>query len=52
MTTISTKKINMIIYFENLTIEFHVIYVFNMHVKFLVNWILIYYSIYKLIFYT
>ena len=26
--------------FENLTVEFHVLYIFNMHIKFLSNWIL------------
>ena len=27
-------------YFENLTIELHVLYILNTHVKFLVNWML------------
>ena len=27
-------------YFENLTVKLHVLYIFNMHVKFISNWIL------------
>ena len=34
------NKINITSYFENLTIELHVLYAFNTHVKFCVNWIL------------
>ena len=30
-------KINIVIYFENLTVGLHVYYVFNRHVKFRVN---------------
>ena len=37
MATTCTKKINMIIYFENIIIELHFLYVLNMHVKFHVN---------------
>ena len=40
MTTTPTKKINMVVYFNNLTIELHVLYVLNTHTKFHVNWIL------------
>ena len=40
MATTLTKKINTVSYFENLTITLHVHYVFNVHVKFCVNWIL------------
>ena len=36
-------------YFENLTVELHVLYALTMHVKFCVNDI-IYYMIYKIIF--
>ena len=34
------KKINITIYFKNLTIELHIRYVLNTHVKFCVNQIL------------
>ena len=34
LTTIPIKKINMIAYFENLTIELQVLYVLNTRVKF------------------
>ena len=34
------NKINIITYFENLTVELHVIYTLNTHVKFCVSWIL------------
>ena len=33
-------KINITIYFENLIIEFYIIYALNTHVKFCANWIL------------
>ena len=38
-------------YFENLTIELHVLYTLNTHVKFLCQLDVIYYMIYKYIFY-
>ena len=34
------NKINITIYFENLTIELHVLYALNTHVKFCINRIL------------
>ena len=34
IATTLTKKINMITYFENLTIELHVFYFFNTHIQF------------------
>ena len=34
MATALTKKINMITYFENLTIELHVLYFFSTHIQF------------------
>ena len=34
------NKINITSYFENLTIELHVLYALNTHFKFCVNWIL------------
>ena len=34
------NKINITIYFKNLTVELHVLYTLNTHVKFYVNWIL------------
>ena len=40
MITIPTKKINMVTYFNNLTVELHVFYVLNTHFKFYINWIL------------
>jgi len=40
MATTITKQINMTTYSENLTIRFDIFNVFNMHVKFYVNWIL------------
>ena len=40
MATSPTKKINIATYFENLTVKLHVLYIFNMHVKFISNWIL------------
>ena len=39
-TTNSLNKINITTYFENLTVELYVLYVFNIHVKFCVNQIL------------
>ena len=33
-------KINITAYFENLTVELHVLYALNTHVKFCVNWTL------------
>ena len=36
-TTIPSKKINIVTYFENLTIELYVFYVLNMHIKFYIN---------------
>ena len=36
-TTTSTKKINMTIYFENITFKLHVLYILNTHVKFRTN---------------
>ena len=36
-TTTPTNKINMTIYFKNLTIRLHVLYVLNTHVKFCVD---------------
>ena len=32
-----TKQINMVIYFKNLIVELHVIYIFKIHVKFHAN---------------
>ena len=41
------NKINITTYFENLTVKLHILYAFNIHVKFCVNRILIiYYMIY------
>ena len=40
MITTPTKKINMVTYFNNLTVELHVFYVLNTHIKFYINWIL------------
>ena len=40
------KKINITIYFKNLTIELHIRYVLNTHVKFCVNQILLIISLY------
>ena len=34
------NKINITIYFENITVELHVLYAYNTHVKFCVNKIL------------
>ena len=34
---IPSKKINIVIYFENLTIELHILYVLNIHIKFYIN---------------
>ena len=39
-TTILLNKINITTYFRNLTVELHVLYALNTHVKFCVNWIL------------
>ena len=39
-STLTLKKINMSIYFENLIIELYVLYILNKYVKFRVNWIL------------
>ena len=36
-TNTSLKKINIIKYFENLTVRLHVLYTFNTHVKFCIN---------------
>ena len=36
----SQKIINMSTYFENLTIKFHILYIFNTYVKFRINQIL------------
>ena len=44
------KKINMTIYFENLTIKLHVLYVFNIYVKFSYKLDVTYNSIHKLIY--
>ena len=33
----SLNKINITAYFENLTVEFHVLYALNIHVNFCVN---------------
>ena len=38
--TMFSHKINITTYFENLTIEFHVLYSFNTNIKFCVNQIL------------
>ena len=35
-----TQKINITAYFENLTVELHVLYAFNTHVNFCINRIL------------
>ena len=35
-----TQKINITTYFENLIVEFHVLYALNTHVNFCVNWML------------
>ena len=40
LVIIPTKKINMTIYFENLTVGLNVRYVFTMHIKFCANRIL------------
>ena len=40
LATTLLNKINIITYFENLIIELHVLYTFNIHVKFCINWIL------------
>ena len=37
---IPSKKINIVIYFENLTIELYILYVLNIHIKFYINWML------------
>ena len=34
------NKINIITYFENLTVELHFLYTLNTHIKFCINWIL------------
>ena len=34
---IPSKKINIVIYFENLTIELHIFYVLNIHIKFYIS---------------
>ena len=34
---IPSKKINIVIYFENLTIELHILYVLNIRIKFYIN---------------
>ena len=39
-TTTLTKQINIVIYFENLTVKLHILYVFKTHVKFHANLIL------------
>ena len=38
--TMFSRKINITTYFENLTVELHVFYSFNTHIKFYVNRIL------------
>ena len=40
MATNSLNKINIIIYFENLTVELHVLYALNTYVKICVNQII------------
>ena len=45
------NKINITIYFKNLTVELHVLYTLNTHVK-LCQLDIIYYIIYQLIFYA
>ena len=47
----NNKKINIVIYFENLTVELHVIYIFLIHMSNFMSIRFIYCSIYKLIFY-
>ena len=47
----SQKIINMSTYFENLTIKFHILYIFNTYVKFRINQIFFCYFIHKLILY-
>ena len=37
MVTTPTNKINIIIYFENLTVELYIIYVLNTYIKFCTN---------------
>ena len=37
LATTPTKKIKMIIYFENLTVRLHFLYILNTHIKFRVN---------------
>ena len=37
MVTTPTKKIKITIYFENLTVRLHFLYVLNTHIKFRVN---------------
>ena len=46
------NKINITTYFKNLIVELHVLYALNTHVKFFYELNIIYYMIYKLIFYT
>ena len=37
MVTTPTNKINMITYYENLTVELHILYVLNTYIKFCTN---------------
>ena len=37
MPTTPAKKIKMATYFENIIVELHVLFVFNMHFKFRIN---------------
>ena len=37
---IQLKQIDTLIYFENLTVELHIIYVFNINVNIFANWML------------
>ena len=39
LATTLLNKINIITYFENLIIELHILYTFNIHVKFCINWL-------------
>ena len=50
MTKTSFKKINMIIYFENLIVRLHILYSINIYRQILFQLNGIYYMIHKLIF--
>ena len=52
MCTTSFKRINIIIYFENLTVKLYIFYTLNIHVKILSQSDIIYYITYKFIFYA